>query len=109
MTAAIAIDTLAAMRKLERAGFKTDQAEAVAEVIAYTGENLVTKENLEVVEKSLRQEIAGVRQEVKASEKSLRQELAVLRWMFGLHFGITLIVLGFVVAVALRVFEALPK
>ena len=44
MTAAI--DTLAALRKLEKAGFKTEQAEAMAEVMAHTGEGLATKADL---------------------------------------------------------------
>ncbi len=79
----IAIDTLATMRKLEKAGFETVQAEAVAETVAEVvgrqGDDLATKADLKVVEKSLRQEIAG------------------LRWTFG-------IVAGFVVALNLVIF-----
>ena len=80
MTAAI--DTLAAMRKLEKAGFKTEQAEALAEVMAHTGEGLATTGDIEGV----------------------RQELSVMRWLIGIHFAFTLAV---VVPMALRVFGVL--
>ncbi len=73
----VAIDTLAAMRKLEKAGFKTEQAEAVAEVMANQSSELATKAD-----------IAGV-----------RGEIAGLRWMFGLHFAFTLVMLGFLFAI----------
>ncbi len=79
MNTAVAIDTLATMRKLEKAGFKTEQAEAVAEVMANQSGELATKADLETLEKSLRQEVAG------------------LRWTFGL-------VAGFVVALNLTMF-----
>jgi len=92
----IAIDTLATMRKLEKAGFETVQAEAVAETVAEVvgrqGDDLATKADLKAVEKSLRQEIAGVRGEVAG----VRQDVVGLRWMFGLHFVLTLVILGFV-------------
>ncbi len=99
----IAIDTLATMRKLEKAGFETIQAEAVAETVAEVvgshGDDLATKADLKLVqsdlkavEKSLRQEIAGVRGEVAG----VRQDVVGLRWMFGLHFVLTLVILGFV-------------
>ena len=42
----VAIDTLAAMRKLEKAGFKTEQAEAVAEVMANQSSELATKADI---------------------------------------------------------------
>ncbi len=60
------------MRKLEKAGFKTEQAEAVAEAVAHQGEDLATKADLGAVEKSLRYEISG------------------LRWTFGILFGFVL-------------------
>ncbi len=81
MTSAIAIDTLATMRKLEKAGFKTEQAEAVAEVVGHQGEDLATKAD-----------IAGV-----------RQEMTGLRWTFGILFGflftLNLTMFGFLFAV----------
>ncbi len=73
----VAIDTLATMRKLEKAGFKTEQAEAVAEVIGHQSSELATKAD-----------IAGVRGEISG-----------LRWMFGLHFAFTLVMLGFLFAI----------
>ncbi len=70
----VAIDTLATMRKLEKAGFKTEQAEAVAEAVAHQGEDLATK-----------------------------ADIAGLRWTFGIIAGflftLNLVVLGFVFAV----------
>ncbi len=100
----IAIDTLATMRKLEKAGFETVQAEAVAETVAEVvgrqGDDLATKADLKVVEKSLRQEIAGVRGEitgVRGEVAGVRQDVVGLRWTFG-------IVAGFVVALNLVIF-----
>jgi len=97
MNTAIAIDTLATMRKLEKAGFKTEQAEAVAETVAEAVANqfgeLATKADLGAVEKSLRREMGGV-----------RGEIAGLRWMFGLHFAFTVAMFGFLLAVTWQVF-----
>ena len=76
---AYTINTLEAARKLKGAGMDTEQAEAVAEVIAHQGDQLATKGDIA----GLRQEIAG-----------LRREIAGLRWMFGLHFAVTLIILA---------------
>ncbi len=93
----IAIDTLATMRKLEKAGFETVQAEAVAETVAEVvgsqGDDLATKADLKLVQSDL-----------KAVEKSLRQEIAGLRWMFGLHFAFTLAMLGIMAALTWQVF-----
>ncbi len=84
----VAIDTLAAMRKLEKAGFKTEQAEAVAEVMANQSGELATKGD-----------ITGLRREMAGLEKSLKGDIAGLRWMFGLHFAFTLVMLGFLFAI----------
>ena len=92
MNTAVAIDTLAATRELEQAGFKTEQAEAVTKLIAHQGAELATKADLETLEKSLRQETASIRQEVSG-----------LRWMIGLHFAFTLAVLGVVAALTWQV------
>ena len=80
MTAAI--DTLAALRKLEKAGFKTEQAEALAEVMAHTGQELATKADL------------------AEAVMAIRQELSLMRWIIGIQTA-------FVLAMALRVFEIL--
>ncbi len=69
--ATVAIDTLAAMRKLEKAGFKTEQAEAVAEVMGHQSSELATK-----------------------------ADIAGLRWTFGIVagflFALNLVILGLV-------------
>ena len=69
--ATVAIDTLAAMRKLEKAGFKTEQAEAVAEVMGNQSSELATK-----------------------------GDIAGLRWTFGIVagflFALNLVILGLV-------------
>ncbi len=65
--AAYTIDTLATARKLQAAGFESSQAEAVAEAVAHQGEQLATK-----------------------------SDIAGLRWMFGLHVALTLVILAFV-------------
>ena len=78
---AYTIDTLAAVRKLEKAGFKSEQAEAMTEVIAESGEQLATKGD-----------IAGV-----------KEDIAGLRWTFGILFGflltLNLTIFGFLFAV----------
>ncbi len=84
----VAIDTLATMRKLEKAGFKTEQAEAVAEAIGHQSGELATKGD-----------IAGLQREMVGLEKSLKGDIAGLRWMFGLHFAFTLVMLGFLFAI----------
>ncbi len=90
MNTAVAIDTLATMRKLEKAGFKTEQAEAVAEVMANQSGELATKADLETLEKSLRKDVADV-------EKSLKGDITWLRWICG-------IILVFVGALTWQVF-----
>ncbi len=119
--ATIAIDTLATMRKLEKAGFETVQAEAVAEVVGRQGDDLATKADLKLVQSDLKvvksdlkvvqsdlkvvqSDLKVVQSDLKAVEKSLRQEIAGvrgevagLRWTFG-------IVAGFVVALNLVIF-----
>ena len=87
MTAAI--DTLSAMRKLEKAGVETKQAEAIAEIVAHQGEQVAT-----------RQDIIRVEQGLSGLERSLRAEMATMRWMMGIQSA-------FLLAVALRVFKVL--
>ncbi len=69
---AYTINTLEAARKLKGAGMDTEQAEAVAEVMASQSSELATKAD-----------IAGV-----------RREIAGLRWMFGIQFALTLLILA---------------
>ena len=96
----LAIDTLATMRKLEKAGFDTEQAEAVAvavaEVVGRQGEDLATKADITGV----RQDITRVEQGLSGLERSLRAEMATMRWMMGIQSA-------FLLAVALRVFKVL--
>jgi len=66
------IDTLTTAQDLKQAGFKTEQAEAVAKAIAHQGEQLVTKSDIDGV----------------------RREVAGLRWMFGIQFALTLLILA---------------
>ena len=83
------IDTLAAVRELEQAGFESNQAEAVANLLAHTGQELATKSDLAEAVKTIRQELG-----------SIRHELAVMRWLLGIQSA-------FVLAMALRVFGVL--
>jgi len=73
--AAYTIDTLATARKLQAAGFESRQAEAVVEAVAHQGEQLATK-----------------------------SDIAGLRWMFGLHFALTLAMLAIMAALTWQVF-----
>ncbi len=126
--ATIAIDTLATMRKLEKAGFETVQAEAVAEVVGRQGDDLATKADLKLVQSDLKvvksalkvvqsdlkvvqsdlkvvqSDLKVVQSDLKAVEKSLRQDITGVRGeVAGLRwtFGI---VAGFVVALNLVIF-----
>ncbi len=67
---AYTIDTLTTAQNLKQAGFKTEQAEAVAKAIAHQSGELATK-----------------------------ADIAGLRWMLGLHFAFTLVMLGFLFAI----------
>ena len=81
---AYTIDTLEATEELQKAGFNAEQAKAMTKLVKHQGEQLATKTD-----------IAGVRQEIDG----IRQEVTGLRWMFGLHFALTLVVLGLVFAI----------
>ena len=74
----VAIDSLAAMRKLEKAGFTTGKAEALVEVMAHTRERFATK--LDLAE----------------AVKAIRKELSVMRWIMGVHIFLTLALFGVV-------------
>ncbi len=69
---AYTIDTLETARKLQEAGFESGQAEAVAKAIAHQGDQLATKAD-----------IAGVHREISG-----------LRWIIGIQFALTLLILA---------------
>ena len=81
MTAQV-IDTLADVRRLEKAGVDPRQAEAITEVVAGTGESLATKSD-----------VIAVKSDVSALADPLRHEMSVMRWMGGLLIGLVLAVL----------------
>ena len=96
-----------AVYKLEEAGFKRNQVEALAE---FLDTQAVTKLDLEkathqlqqeiaAVRTELKQEIAAVRTELKQDSAELKQEMAILRGELNVHRWI----LGFNTALLLGV------
>jgi len=85
------VDTLKAVRALEKAGFDASQAEALVSALgggmagnAATREDLRdlrngTREEIRLVRTELREEIAGVRTEMRAGFAAVRGEIAELR------------------------------
>lgn len=85
------VDTLKAVRALEKAGFDASQAEALVSALgggmagnAATKEDLRdlrngTREEMRLVRSELREEIAGVRTEMRAGFVAVRGEIAELR------------------------------
>ena len=77
MTAAF--DTLTAVRRMEDAGMKREQAEAVAEAVRSAAqadrEDLATKADLADAKAELKADLADVKAELKADSASLRAEL----------------------------------
>ena len=83
---AAAFDTLTAARRMEKAGMKREQAEAVAEAVRSAAkadlENLATrgdvatvKSDLAAVKAELKADIAALRAELKADIAALKAEL----------------------------------
>jgi uncharacterized membrane protein YccC len=85
-----------AVYKLEEAGFKRNQVEALAE---FLDTQAVTKLDLEKATHQLQQEIAAVRTELKQDTAELKQEMAILRGELNVHRWI----LGFNTALLLGV------
>ena len=76
---AAAFDTLAAARRMEDAGMKREQAEAVAEAVRTAAESgreeLATKTDLAGVKAELKADLAELKVELKGDISTLRVEL----------------------------------
>ncbi len=76
---AAAFDTLAAARRMEEAGMKREQAEAVAEAVRSAAESgreeLATKTDLAGVKAELKADLAELKVELKADSAALKVEL----------------------------------
>ena len=74
-----AFDTLTAARRMEDAGMKREQAEAVAEAVRSAAgadrEDLATKADLADAKAELKADLADVKAELKADSASLRAKL----------------------------------
>ena len=75
---AAAFDTLTAARRMEEAGMKREQAEAVAEAVRSAAkadlEHLATKADLAAVKAEIKADIAALRAELKADIAALKAE-----------------------------------
>ncbi|HMD64969.1 MAG TPA: coiled-coil domain-containing protein [Stellaceae bacterium] len=73
--AEVPFDTLKLARRLEAAGFPTQQAGDVAEAIAEAISQLATKTDLAALQAATRADIAALRAELKVEMAALRTEL----------------------------------
>jgi Protein of unknown function (DUF1640) len=73
--AEVPFDTLKLARRLEAAGFPTQQAGDMAEAIAEAISQLATKADLAALQAATRADIAALRAELKADMAALRTEL----------------------------------
>ncbi|MCY4547813.1 MAG: hypothetical protein OXC28_05545 [Defluviicoccus sp.] len=75
---AVAFDTLTAARRMEEAGMKREQAEAVAQAVRSAAESgreeLATKTDLAAVKAELKAGMAALRVEIKGDISGLRVE-----------------------------------
>ncbi len=94
---AAAFDTLAAARRMEEAGMKREQAEAVAEAVRSAAESgreeLATKTDLAGVKAELKADLADLKVELKGDISALRVELvdrmqSSERRMYAAVFGV---------------------
>ncbi len=74
-----AIDTHVAIKKLESAGFRTEQAEAVTALLTSLDSRLATKEDLQTAISELRSELKGDIAELRAEFAELRGEFTGLK------------------------------
>jgi hypothetical protein len=72
------------VHRLKEVGFTQEQAETQAQIITEVNDNsLTTKQDLEVLEKDLKQEISELRQEMRSEFVLVRNEISLLRNEFG--------------------------
>ncbi len=69
------IDTHSAIKKLEAAGFHTEQAEVVTSLFSSRESELATKSDLRLLKGELKTDIAELRTELKTDIAELRTEL----------------------------------
>ena len=78
-----AVDTLAAAKSLEKAGFDSKQAEAIVAVVGQQGEGLVTKGDLAEFKADLKSEMAEFKADLKSEmaefKADLKSEMANLK------------------------------
>ncbi len=108
----MAFDTHASVKKLQEAGFTTQQAEAQVEVLrAVVEENLATKQDLkelgvrlehkiEQLRLELRGEIELVRRDTKEMEAGLRRDMKEMESRITIRLG-GIVVAGFTLMAAL--------
>ena len=103
----VLIDTLAAQRNLEAAGFDRAQADAIIGAFAHTGEQVATKadiQNLEVEIAGVKTEIAGVKTQVAALETKLEAKIDAKISAASNRLLAALVAVGGLLFAALRIF-----
>ena len=103
----VLIDTLAAQRNLEAAGFDRAQADAIIGAFAHTREQVATKadiQNLEVEIAGVKTEIAGVKTQVAALETKLEAKIDAKISAASNRLLAALVAVGGLLFAALRIF-----
>jgi ethanolamine utilization microcompartment shell protein EutS len=104
----IAFDTFETIKRLQGFGFEARQAEGVTEtlkdIIASSGEDYATKNDLKDVETALKSEIKEVETSLKSEIASVRSDIAVLSANVGfLKWGVGAVFAG-VLSLMLKTF-----
>ena len=67
------VDTLQATRQLEKAGFATPQAEAIVAIVAHAGTRLATKNDIERLQVSTKDDIKRVERVALATKEDIER------------------------------------
>src|SRR5712692_7124350 len=110
----VAFDTLKLARRLEAAGFSTQQAQDTAEALAETlTATVATQGDVRELGLQLRAEIREVELRLRAEMQSLRAELQSLRaellkWAVGIGVAAVLAIGGMILSAALAILRVVP-
>ena len=110
----VAFDTLKLARRLEAAGFSTQQAQDTAEALAETlTANVASQSDIQGVQGEIREATLQLRSEIREVELRLRADMAsmrveLIRWVVGIGVAGVLAVGGMILAAAIAIMRALP-
>ena len=101
---AVAIDTHAAIKKLQAAGFTEQQAETQIAVLSdVIGSETATRQDLKNTEDALRQDVTKLDAALRQEMAKLESKIAVLEERFTGRFNLLSWMLGFNLAISVAV------